>query len=73
MKALPGKYEVYADMTIDEAMARFVEKHGILPEIAAVNVGYRITDTETLVLREDNVQLMMFASIHNVWLGPVPE
>lgn len=72
MSRLPGAYTVYANVTISEAITRFLEKHNVLPELVAVNVGYRITDGEALAMRESDVQLLMIASLHDIWVGPVP-
>lgn len=72
MSRLPGAYTVCANISIAEAITRFLEKHGTLPELVAVNVGYRITDGEALAMRENDVQLVQLASLHDLWVGPVP-
>ena len=72
MSRLPGAYTVYTDITIAEAITRFLEKYGVLPEMVAVNVGYRITDGEALAMSEHDVQIVQLAGLHNIWVGPVP-
>lgn len=72
-KALPGRWRVYQDIPIDEAMTRYVERFGVVPEAAVINTGYRLEDDEAAALRKDNVQLLQLGNVHDVWLGPVPE
>ncbi len=70
---LPGVYQVYADMTIADALTRYEQRHDACPEVCAVNIGYRITDGEALALSQNDVQLVQLVCLHDVWLGPVRE
>ena len=71
IRRLPGQFRVYQDVPIHEAIARYTERLGVLPDMVAVNSTYRLTDDEARALRMADAQLVMLPMIHGVWAGPI--